>query len=483
LTTGARAGPRYDRAVPEEPRQHYMVTLALLTVAGISFAVMQTLVVPALPHFQREFDTSATWVTWIATGFLLSSSVLTPIIGKLGDTYGKARMLVISLGIFGLASLGAAAAWDLASLVVFRVIQGTGAAVFPLSFGIIRDEFPPEKVGMAIGTVSSVFGVGGGVGLVLSGVIIQELTWHWLFLIGAVPVLAATVMIARFVPESPIKTRAKPDYVGGATLSLALVALLVAISEGNEWGWGSARVLGLLAAAAVLFSVWVTIEKRVPEPLVDLATFGRREMAATNVTTLIMGFAMFATFILLPNFVQIPPERGFGFGASPIQVGLYFVPSSVAMMIAGPLAGALGTRYGRVLPLRVGLAFLILALTLLAAVHHASWTIYAWMCFMGVGLAFCFAAVGTLVIDYSRPGETGVASGMNTIMRTIGAALGSQIAAAIISANTLAGTHIPVERGFTIAFIVSAAAAALAFVPTLLLGRRPVARAAVEPAR
>src|ERR671911_2549551 len=132
-----------------EQRQHYGVTLALLTVAGISFAVMQTLVIPALPFFQREFDTTASWATWIATGFLLSSSVLTPILGKLGDSYGKKRMLVISLGIFGLASLGAAAAWDLPSLIAFRVLQGVGAAVFPLAFAIIRDEFPPERVGFA----------------------------------------------------------------------------------------------------------------------------------------------------------------------------------------------------------------------------------------------------------------------------------------------------------------------------------------------
>jgi MFS family permease len=239
----------------EEARRHYGVTLALLTIAGISFAVMQTLVVPALPYFQREFDTTASWATWIATGFLLSSSVLTPILGKLGDSYGKKRMLVISLGIFGLASLGAAAAWDLPSLIVFRVVQGAGAAVFPLSFGIIRDEFPPEKVGLGIGTVSSVFGVGGGVGLVLSGVIIEHLTWHWLFLIGAVPVLVATVLLALYVPESPVKFPARPDYVGGATLSLALGALLVAISEGTNWGWTSAGVLGLLAFSAVMFTL------------------------------------------------------------------------------------------------------------------------------------------------------------------------------------------------------------------------------------
>jgi EmrB/QacA subfamily drug resistance transporter len=472
------------------PRQHYGITLALLTVAGISFAVMQTLVVPALPFFQREFDTTASWVTWIATGFLLSSSVLTPILGKLGDSYGKKRMLVISLGIFGLASLGAAAAWSLPSLIAFRVLQGTGAAVFPLSFGIIRDEFPPEKIGLGIGTVSSVFGVGGGVGLVLSGVIIEHLTWHWLFLIGAVPVLASTVLIALFVPESPVKFPTKPDYIGGLTLSVALASLLIAISEGTNWGWTSFGVLTLLAAAAVLFALWVSIERRVPEPLVDLRTFARREMAATNVTTLLMGFAMFATFILLPNFVQIPlglPEElagqlDYGFGASPVEVGLFFVPSSVAMMLTGPLAGALGARIGNERTLRIGISFLVLALVLLAAVHHAPWTIYVWMVFLGVGLAFSFASLGTLVIQYSTPAETGVASGMNTIMRTIGGALGAQVAAAIISANTIAGTEIPLERGFTLAWTVGAAVALVALLPTFLLGRRPAPQPVPEAA-
>ena len=463
-----------------EERQHYGVTLALLTVAGISFAVMQTLVIPALPFFQREFDTSASWVTWIATGFLLSSSVLTPILGKLGDAYGKKRLLVICLGIFGLASLAAAAAWNLPSLIFWRVVQGVGAAVFPLSFGIIRDEFPPDKIGLGVGTVSSVFGVGGGVGLVASGLILENLSWHWLFIIGAVPVLVATVLLAKFVPESPIKTPTKPDYLGGATLSLALATLLIAISEGSHWGWSSLGVLGLLAVSAVVFAVWARIESRVPEPLVDLRTFARREMAATNVTTLLIGFAMFSTFILLPNFVGIPyglPDAiaarlDYGFGASPVEVGLFFVPSSVAMMVAGPVAGILGTRYGRVLPLRVGVGFLILSLALLAGVHHEPWTIYAWMVFMGVGLAFCFAALGALVIDFSPPGETGVASGMNTIMRTIGAALGSQVAAAIITAHTLAGTELPLERGFTIAWTVSAFVALAALIPTFFLRAR-----------
>jgi MFS family permease len=335
-----------------------------------------------------------------------------------------------------------------------------------------------------------VFGAGGGIGLVLSGVIIEHLTWHWLFLIGAIPVLASTVLLAIFVPESPVKFPTKPDYVGALTLSLALASLLIAISEGTNWGWTSAGVLTLLAAAAVLFTLWVSVERRVPEPLVDLRTFARREMAATNVTTLLMGFSMFATFILLPNFVQIPlglpPELAgqidYGFGASPVEVGLFFVPSSIAMMITGPLAGALGTRIGNERTLRIGISFLVLALVLLAAFHHAPWTIYVWMVFLGIGLAFSFASLGTLVIQYSAPGETGVASGMNTIMRTIGGALGAQVAAAIISANTIAGTEIPLERGFTLAWTIGAAGALVALLPTFLLSRRPAPQPAVEAA-
>lgn len=476
------------------PRRPYQAILALLTVAGVAFAIMQTLVVPALPFFQREFDASATAVTWIATGFLLSSSVLTPIFGKLGDAYGKKRMLVISLAIFGFGSLGAAASWSLETLIVCRVLQGAGAAVFPLSFGIIRDEFPPEKVGLGIGTVSSVFGAGGGIGLVASGFIIENLSWPWLFIFGGVPVLLSAALIWRLVPESREKRPTKPDYAGALALSAALASLLIAISEGTRWGWTSFGVPGLLAVSAVAFALWARIEHRVEEPLVDLRTFTRREMAATNVTTLVVGFSMFSTFILLPNFVQmpngVPPEvagqLGYGFGASPVEVGFYFIPSSIAMIVAGPLAGAFGTRYGRVLPLRIGIAFLVLALGLLTVAHGAPWTIYAWMVFLGVGLAFCFAALGSLVIDYSRPGETGVASGMNTIMRTIGAALGSQVAAAIISGNTLAGTQVPLERGFTIAFAIGTVGALVALVPTLLLrppappgklGRGPAAQA------
>jgi EmrB/QacA subfamily drug resistance transporter len=473
----------------EEGRQHYGVTLGLLTIAGVSFAIMQTLVVPALPFFQREFHTSASWVTWIATGFLLSSSVLTPILGKLGDSHGKKKMLVISLAIFGLASLAAAAAWSLASLVFFRVLQGAGAAVFPLSFGIIRDEFPPDKIGVGVGTISSVFGAGGGIGLVLSGVILEHLNWHWLFLVGAVPVLVSAALIARFVPESPVKTPARADYAGAATLSLGLLALLVAVTEGNTWGWTSPAVMGLVLAAAVLLFAWVRIEQRVPDPMIDITILSSRGMALANLITFLVAFGMFAGFILLPNFVQIPrglpgdiaDALGFGFGASPVAVGLFFVPSSIAMIIAGPVAGALGQRFGPEKPLRVGVGLIALALALFAFAHDERWMIYVWMTFLGVGIAASFAALGALVIANSPPAQTGAATGMNTIMRTIGGAFGAQVSAAIITANTFGRTEIPLERGFTIAFAMGAIVAVCALGPALAV-RMPRARPRPAPA-
>lgn len=458
--------------------------LALLTTAGIALALMQTLVIPALPFFRREFDASAGEVTWLVTSFLVSSSVLTPIVGKLGDAHGKKRLLVATLALFGLASLGAAGAWNVASLVAFRTLQGVGAAVFPLAFGIIRDEFPREKVGVAIGTVSSVFGIGGGVGLVLSGVIVEQLSWHWLFLLGALPALLAAALVARFVPESPVTTPSKPDYLGALTLCAGLAALLLTVSQGAAWGWTSLGGLGLAATAVLSLAAWVAVERRVVDPLVHVPTLLRRGMAATNVATLLFGFSLTAFFVLVPGFLQTPPgERDYGFGASPTEAGLLLLPFSVAMVAAGPLGGALGTRRGRALPLRAGLTLGAVALALLACLHHEAWLVAAWLALMGVGAAFALAAVGALVLDHSRPQETAVTSAMNSIMRTAGAAIGAQVAAAIITARTPAGSALALESGYTLAFAVGAGGLLAALLVALVIQRpRPVAARVLQPA-
>src|SRR5919106_5866891 len=239
----------------EAGRQHHYVTLAILTLAGSAFALQQTMVFPALSTFQREFDSSTAWTTWVLTGFLVSAAVTTPLLGRLGDQFGKERLLVISLGLFLLGCVGAAAAWNLPSLIGFRILAGFGGALFPLSFAIIRDEFPPDKMKVGIGVLSTVFGVGGGFGIVLSGVIVDHMSWRWIFVFGSIPVAISVLLVHRFVPESPIKSPSRVDVPGALLLSGALVALMLALTQGEPWGWTSAPILGLGALSAALFVV------------------------------------------------------------------------------------------------------------------------------------------------------------------------------------------------------------------------------------
>jgi EmrB/QacA subfamily drug resistance transporter len=467
---------------PTPARQHYNVTLAALVFAGVAFALQQTMVVPALPVLQREFDTSAAWAAWLLTGFLLSASVSTPLLGKLGDQYGKERMLVISLCIFLTGSIGAIFAWHIGVLIAFRIVQGCGAAVFPLAFAIIKDEFPPEKVGTAIGAVSAVFGIGGGLGLALSGVLIDHLGWRWLFIVGAAGVAAAVVLVLLFVPESPIKTRSRLDVPGALLLSVGLLALLVALTEGENWGWTSARTLGLLAVSAVAFVAWVIVERRVREPLVDMRMMTRRPVLFANLTGLIAGFALFGSFVLVPSLLQLP--RGlpadlaeladYGFNASATKTGLYLLPAALTGFVTGPLSGVLGSRWGPKWPLAIGMGLGATGLAILAMWHEKPWQIVLGMLVLGGGLPMTFASMANIIVDSVRPTETGVATGMNTVMRTVGGVIGGQIGAAILTARTVGDTPVPAESAFTTAVWIGAAAAALAVGVALLI--TPVSR-------
>jgi EmrB/QacA subfamily drug resistance transporter len=458
------------------PRPHHNLTLTILVLAGAAFALQQTLVFPALATFQREFGTSTAWATWVVTAFLVSGAVLTPILGRLGDQYGKAKLLTISLALFVAGCLGAAVAWSIWSLIAFRAIAGAGAALFPLSFAIIRDEFPPEKVKVGIGLMSAVFGVGGGFGIVLSGVIVDHLSWRMLFLVGAVPVFVAIVLVRRFVPESPIRERSRVDIPGALLLSGALVSLMVALTEGESWGWSSARVLGLAAASAVLFATWGWVELRSRSPMVDVHMLAYRPVLLTNLTTLIAGFALFGCFVLVPTFVETSSSHGYGFDASATIGGLYLLPSSIALLFAGPVAGVVGRHVGSKWPLVAGMLLISAAATLLATAHDRPWHVAAATAALGAGVGLGFAAVAALVAENVRPTETGVATGVNTVVRMIGAVVGGQIAAALLTADTIGDSSIPAESAFTTAFALSAVAALFAAFVALSIEPRPVAR-------
>jgi EmrB/QacA subfamily drug resistance transporter len=452
-------------------RQPYNLTLLVLAISALTYALAQTMVAPALPEIQRALHTSTTNVTYVLTVYLLTASIATPIVGRLGDMFGKKRMLLVTLAFFGLGSLVAALSHSIGMLVAGRAIQGVGGAVFPLAFGIIRDEFPPEKVATAIGLISATFGIGGGAGLVLSGVIVDNLAYEWIFWFALAVVAVALVATHLFVPESPIKSPAKIDWLGAVMLSAGLVSLLVGLSQANRWGWGSARQVGLFGAAAVILVAWARFELDVPQPLVDMRMMRRRAVLTTNLTALLIGFGMFGSFIIIPQLVQLPKSTGFGFGASVTEAGLFLLPSTVAMLFAGPIAGVVASRVGSKVPLIAGTLFAAVSFAFLAAEHEHRWAIYLATLLMGIGIGLAFASMANLIVEAVDQRETGVATGMNTIMRTIGGSLGGQISATILAGHIARG-H-PSSTGFTIAFAVSSGVVLLAFCSALAIpGRR-----------
>jgi len=446
-------------------RQHYNVTFTLLAVAAVAYALLQSLVAPALLTIQEDLHTTTAGAAWILTAYLLSASVITPIAGRLGDMYGKKRVMIAVLVVLAVGTALAGFATSIGVMIVARVIQGAGGAVFPLSFAIIRDEFPRERVPHGIALISAILGIGGGLGIVLAGPIIEHFNYHWLFWFPLVAVVIATIGIIVFVPESPVRTRGRIDPLGAVLLAAWLVALLVPISEGPTWGWTSARTLGLFALAAALIPVWVRVESRSRAPLVDMQMMRVRQVWTTNLAALVLGFGMFASFVLVPEFVELPARDGFGFGASVTEAGLFMLPATMGMLIGGPISGRLSSTVGSRVPLILGALVSCVAFLLLTLAHDQSWEIYLALLVMGIGIGFAFASMANLIVEAVPAQQTGVATGMNTIIRSIGGAIGSQLSAAIVTATLVAGR--PTEHGFTLAFAAAAGALALGFVVAL----------------
>ena len=459
-------------AEAELPRAHPRVTLAVLSLAGLAYAVLSSSVVPALTPIQHSLHTSENGVAWVLTGYLLSASVGTAILGRLGDMYGKERVLLWTLGTLAVGTLLAALSHSLWLLILARVVQGVAGGIFPLAFGIVRDEFPPDQVAGSIGLMSAILGIGAGFGIVSGAVIVEHLSWQWLFWAPLIVIVVAAICTWRFVPESPVRVPGRVNWLAAALMSTGITAVLLAISEATVWGWGSGRTLGLLVAGLVVCALWVAVESKSREPLIDMAMMRIRGVWTTNLTAFLLGAGMYSSFIVFPQFAQLPKSTGFGFGASVVVSGLYLLPSTAAMFAVSFFAGRIAARFGSKSAAVVGSAITAASFGLIAAAHAHPYDMLASAALLGCGIGLAFAALGNLIVQAVPAHQTGAAGGMNTVMRTIGGAIGGQISATLISDHTGAG-GLPAVTGFTDTFVMATVFLVVCTLAGLLIPSRP----------
>src|SRR2546421_5526936 len=393
------------RAVNPSPR----IILAVLSLGGISYALLQSLVVPALPEIQRSLHTSESAVGWVLTAFLLSASVATPIIGRLGDMYGKERLLMVVLLMLAFGTLTSAIASSLWLMLLGRVIQGAGGGIFPLAFSIISDELPNHRVPGAIGLVSSLLGIGGGAGVVFAGIVTEHLSYHWLFWFPLAMIVFTACLTWRHLPESPVKPPAHINSRAAGLMTVGISGVLLAITETSTWGWGSPKTLGLLAFGMVVIAAWVREELRSREPLVDMRMMAIRGVWTTNTVALLIGVGMYSSFVLLPELVQEPASIG-GLGASVTVAGLFLLPATIAIVVVGQMAGVLERRIGSRGSLIGGALFALACYVLLVADRSQQWEIYVAAGLLGVGIGLSFSAMANLIVENVRQAQTGVAT-------------------------------------------------------------------------
>ena len=449
-------------------RTHHQVTFAVLAAAVAAYALLQSLVTPVLGTIEVELGTTQSTVTWVLTAYLLSASIFTPIMGRIGDKIGKKQVFVATLIALAVGSLLAAVATNVQVMIIARVIQGIGGGVLPLAFGIIRDEFPAARLNGAIGAIASLSAVGAGLGIVLAGPIVDLLDYHWLFWLPMILTIAAAVAAHFVVPESPTRTPGTISWLPAVLLSAWLVALLLALSQAPSWGWGSGKVIGLLVAAVVIAALWIQVELRSASPLIDMRMMARPAVWTNNLVALLIGVGMYAVFAFLPQFVQTPTSTGYGLGLSITQSGLILLPSAVTMFLVGLGTSSLAARIGAKTVVVIGCLIGVVSMAMLTFAHGSTWELYVAEGVMGVGFGLVFASMSSLIVKAVPPAQTGVASGMNANIRTIGGSIGAALMASIVTSDLGAG-GLPRESGYTHGFAMLGGALVLAALAALLI--------------
>ncbi|MFF5454304.1 MFS transporter [Streptomyces sp. NPDC012950] len=447
--------------------------VGVLALAGIVAALMQTLVVPLIGDLPRLLGTTASNASWVITATLLAGAVATPVAGRLGDTLGKRRVLLVSVIPLVAGSVVCALASSVVPMIVGRGLQGLGMGVVPLGISLLRDILPPERLGGSIALMSASMGVGGALGLPFSAAVAENASWRVLFWVAAGLSTLVGALIWRLVPAG--RRAAAPgrfDLPGALGLGTGLVALLLAVSKGASWGWGSATTLGLFAAAAVVLLAWGAWELRTPDPLVDLRVTARPVVLMTNAASVLVGFAMYAQSLVVPQLFQLPEATGYGLGQSMMAMGLWMAPAGLMMMVLAPLGAKLSAARGPKVTLSVGALVISAGYGSSLALMGSTWglLVVTLVCNTGVGLAY--GAMPALIMGAVPQEETASANSFNTLMRSIGTSVSAAVIGVVLAqmTTTLGGHALPSEDGFRVAMLIGcgvglAAAVVAALIP------------------
>ncbi|WP_326603413.1 MFS transporter [Streptomyces sp. NBC_01800] len=466
-----------------DPRTHRAGggVVPVLAFAGITVAVMQTLLVPVIKDLPALLHTDPSNATWVLTATLLAGAVATPIMGRLGDLYGKRKMLLTSLAVMVIGSLICAFTDQLVVMIAGRALQGFAMGAIPLGIGIMRDELPREKLGSAMALMSSSIGVGGGLALPAAALVAQHADWHTLFFGAAGLGVLSMALTVLAVPETSLRAPGRFDLPGALGLSLGLVCLLLPITKGSDWGWTSATTLGLIAASLLILVLWGLFELRSPAPLVDLRTSARREVLLTNLTSVMVGVAFYAVSLVLPQLLQLPVSTGYGLGQSMVVAGLCVAPLGLTMMFVAPLYARLSARRGPKVSLMLGMLVIAIGYGAGLGLMSAAWQTVMIAVVLGAGIGLAYSSLPALIIGAVDPSETGAANGLNTLMRSIGTSVSSAVIGMVL-ANTsvrMGPVQVPSMEGFRTSFMIATGAVLIglvlaAFLPSQRDALRPV---------
>lgn len=440
------------------------LTLFALCVAGMIISLQQTVVIPLLPRLEVQLHTNVSGITWVFTSTLITGAVATPLLSRFGDMFGKKLMIMVALVLLTVGTLICALADSLPVMIVGRALQGTSVALIPLAVGVIRDVFPPDRLITAIGVVSGTLGVGGTVGMLLTGIIAgHSSNNHLVFWILLALSVVGTVLVALLAKDAGTRHGGKPDYLGAALLGGVLVCLLLAISEGPEWGWGSGSVIGLFVGSAALTAVWVLVELKVAEPLVRIELLVGPKSLTANLASALLGFAMYGSFTLVSDFVQTPKHLfGYGLSGSVLDVGLYGIPSTVMMTFFSFRTGGIARRIGPAYTLAIGSAFAGLASLWLTLSSGHVYDVIAFNTLQGIGFGIGYAALGSLAVAHVPLSQSGIASGINSLVRTAGGSISGAITASILTSCVIGHTGVPQLHAYVLSFAILTVGAFLA---------------------